>query len=181
MRSSNNIYPAQKGMSEDARKERKAKNIKKKKKEKNVMSTAQKILTFAVGLIMAVIFIIAGFNLFNRGKDSINNSTNQYYEIASQYDDLTYTQYEGAIVVGSEVVRMVKALQTSTDGVEIKVVTKANASSSETGTVYDADTNLTTFQSDKSSNNYINERGNFKCTITRSGNGVIEQVVFTQK
>lgn len=152
------------------------------------MSTAKKILLFSVGLILVVGFVAIGLTIYNKGKTSVANTSAQYDNLVSQYDDVEYALYDGGTASGSEVVALCKALARKQDGVTIVVKTGKNTTGitfkygttdSEKAT-YEA--NITAAETKRAnSDDYINPAASFSGKVEKDSNNIVTKVTFTQK
>ena len=143
-----------------------------------------KALFLGAAIIFACILIGWGFSVFRKGNASYSNGSNQYSTIMSDYNELDKSIYDGTVVNGSEVIKVIDKIAEE-ENVTVKVTTLANASyEAGKGTeanlksqIYDKNKYTLT---DKSSNNYININAAFEGSITKNENGIISQITFTQ-
>lgn len=150
------------------------------------MNNALKFLLAAVGLIVVVLFAAFVINTMNKGRGSANQSLESYDNMISQFDDIKFSVYADSTTSGSDVINLLKNLNTS-DGVSVVVVNKTSTVTytNTTGTLAGTDgTNTYTLAdvSDKSKTaSYINSLASFGGAVTRDANGAITTVTFTQK
>lgn len=155
------------------------------------MSNATKFLSGAVGLVIVVLLCAVYITTTNKGRGSINQSMESYDAMVSQFDDIKFSTYADSVASGSDIINLIKNLKAS-DGVEVKVTSKANAvavwnntSGTITGKVTPSGGSQVSCNisdlSDKSKDAYVNSLASFDCTITRNSNGAITSVNFVQR
>lgn len=149
------------------------------------ISNVIKLLTFAAGVILACILVAIGFYIGRSGKSYVNNGSNQYAKMMSDYDDLNITMYDELEVPGKELRTFIDKFPT--DSVVITVYTTQNKQNLKSG-ISDSDklSKSYTFDNhglieDKLSPNYINPISTFVGKVSRNDNGVIYLIEFTQK
>lgn len=171
------------------------------------MDSVKKILFFAVGLIMTVGFIAIGMQLFNKSKDMITGTTEEYDNIVGNYEDAKYDLFEGddAFVSGSEIIKLIEDLdydgikvyvkngeykeknkstagaanESTGDGVLYRKTSEASCGYEEPGVTYK--TAVRYMKDQKKAMYYINPTGMFSSTVVRDGNNSVTEIVFEQK
>lgn len=150
------------------------------------MNNALKFLLAAVGLIVVVLFAAFVINTMNKGRGSANQSLESYDNMISQFDDIKFSVYADSTTSGSDVINLLKNLNTS-DGVSVVVVNKTSTVTytNTTGTLSGSDGTNTYNLSDVSDKSktasYINSLASFSGAVTRDANGAITTVTFTQQ
>ena len=108
--------------------------------------------------------------------------------------EMQYTQYDGKVISGSELVNLIKDTYAATDYIQIGVKTNAGgqvafitnraigATTAGPGTKNDAGYRTAIGNAeDITSGNYIAPTGSFKGVLTRDANGTIVELMFTQQ
>lgn len=171
------------------------------------MDSVKKILFFAVGLIMTVGFIAIGMQLFNKSKDMITGTTEEYDNIVGNYEDTKYDLFDGedAVVSGSEIIKLIEDLDY--DGIKVYVKNGEYVNSNETssggknestgnGVLYvktseascgyedpgvTYKTAVRYMKDQKKEMYYINPTGMFSSEVVRDGNNSVTEILFVQK
>ena len=143
-----------------------------------------KALFLGAAIIFACILIGWGFSVFRKGNASYSNGSNQYSTIMSDYNELDKSIYDGTVVNGSEVIKVIDKISEE-ENVTVRVTTISNATYESVGgsdvsqksKVYDAVKYTLTDSKDP---NYININAAFEGSISKNENGLISQIHFTQ-
>lgn len=91
------------------------------------MDNALKIVLLAVAAIIVAVLIVAAFSLVNSGQSLLSTGKSQINNSLSDYAEVTYTQYDGAVVAGSQVIGAIKNEWKDDNTVSIGVMTKDGA------------------------------------------------------
>lgn len=149
------------------------------------ISNVIKLLTFAAGVILACILVAIGFYIGRSGKSYVNNGSNQYAKMMSDYDNLDITMYDELEVPGKELRTFIDRFPE--ESVDIVVYTAQNKQNAIDGKTNPADLSKTykyashELDENKLSPNYINPIATFVGKVSRNENGVIYLIEFTQK
>lgn len=152
------------------------------------MNNALKFLLLAAGCALVVLLITVGVKTANKGNDDIEGNVDQYSEAASGYEDVDKTVYDGSIVLGSEVKRLIENYNEE-DYLSIVVDTVRGASTAYVNACTVTGLTVTTnsgidfsaIPKLKTDNNYINEAGEFLATIYYDANDVVACIWFQQQ
>lgn len=151
------------------------------------MNNGLKALLIAAGIIITCIVAGLAFQNTREGKAQASSAFAQFNTTMSEYQDLGKSMYDGLLVSGAEVRRLIENSIAAKEYVQIKVVT---GDGTEKGYVYE------TFDEEKKklskeskilpsdemgSDGYINSRAVFLGSITKDENGIIIQIVFEQQ
>ena len=160
------------------------------------------ILILAISVVFVVVLIGLAFTKLKMGKQIDGNATNSLAEMTSKLDDPERQAYDGAVILGSEVIDLAIAeRQKETDGVMVVVRTKAGSkyklcspagitldAASESGSVaayvseITSATDKTAITNDKlASDTKINLNAAFKGYLGRDKDGVINCLYFIQQ
>ncbi len=166
------------------------------------MDSVKKILFFAVGLIMTVGFIAIGMQLFNKSKEMIEGTSEEYDNIVRNYEDANYELFDEAEEVsGNEIIRLIEELdydgiriyvrngeysvkQDTTDENEEKGILYEKTSEAACGYGSETVTYKTAvkyMKDQKKSLYYINPTGIFSVETVKDKNKIITEILFTQK
>jgi type II secretory pathway pseudopilin PulG len=88
------------------------------------MENAMKIVLLAVTVIIVAVLIVAAFSLVNSGQGLLSTGKSQVNESVKNYGEAAYTQYDAAIVAGSQVISAIKTDWKKDNTVCIIVCTK---------------------------------------------------------
>lgn len=149
------------------------------------ISNVIKLLTFAAGVILACILVAIGFYIGRSGKSYVNNGSNQYAKMMSDYDNLDITMYDELEVPGKELRTFIDKFPG--DSVVVTVYTAQNKKNLSDGVlISDKLSKSYTYKDhelieDMLSPNYINPISTFVGKVFRNDNGVIYLIEFTQK
>lgn len=151
------------------------------------MNNGLKALLIAAGIIITCIVAGLAFQNTREGKAQASSAFAQFNTTMSEYQDLGKSMYDGLLVSGAEVRRLIESSITSKEYVRIKVVTGDGV---EKGYVYEnwdpeekkLQKESKTLPSDeKGSDGYINSRAVFLGSIEKDENGIIVQITFEQQ
>jgi hypothetical protein len=144
----------------------------------NRITDATKIVIFAATIIIVCVVCALGFKMVNEGKSAVSNGTNQYNTMAADYNDINVANYDGACVLGSEVVNFINKQITKATSVTVTVKTLADS----TGVTYNPTPGAATpaLSTSVTTTSYINSSASFSGKITKNANGIITNVTFTQ-
>ena len=141
----------------------------------NKISDATKILIIAGTIIIVCVIVALGFKMINEGRASAGSGINQFNSMTSEYSDVSLTNYDGANVLGSEVISLIKKAKEREYIFTINVKTKLGTKIEYHGT---APSPLST---SPTSNDYINPNAQFLGVVTKNDNGIIIDISFTQE
>lgn len=146
------------------------------------------VLKFIAGIVLVLVIIgcIAGIVIFAVSK--ANTLTDDVNEQMDKIMETKYTQYDGEVISGSNLLNVIKTSYSDTEPIFIQVKTLSNTSGvyyvcDSTATPLDEATerNLIKAAKTKSDNNYIAPTGKFYGEVQRNKNGGIIGIVFTQQ
>ncbi|MDF2942798.1 MAG: hypothetical protein K0S01_1656 [Herbinix sp.] len=153
------------------------------------MNNALKFLLLAAGCALVVLLITVGVKTASKGKDDIDGNIGQYSKNASDYKEVDKTVYDGTVVLGTEVKRMIETYDKddylsivvdTSRGVSTAYVNKcvvpALTVSTNSGIKYSG---MATLQ--KSDSNYINDSGEFLASVHYDENNVAACIWFQQQ
>ncbi len=155
------------------------------------MSTAQKILLFAVGALVLAFFVVIGITTATEGQKIANSGTAQAKEVSNEYSEIDRSVYDNTDILGSTLTDLINTVVEKDEELAIRVITNANTGGAYynytmnigTGT----ETNTITVQSPKAavptdiiSTSYINPNAQFKGKVYRDANNNIICIEFTQ-
>ena len=152
------------------------------------MNNALKFLLFAAGCAIVVLLITVGMKTANKGKEDIEGNVGQYSEAASNYEDVDKTVYDGTVVLGSEVKRVLEEYNAE-DYLSVVVDTSRGTSTSYinacavTGLTVTPNSGIdfSALPSAKTDPNYINDSGKFLATVYYDDNNVVGCIWFQQQ
>lgn len=151
------------------------------------MNNGLKALLIAAGIIITCIVAGLAFQNTREGKAQASSAFAQFNTTMSEYQDLGKSMYDGLLVSGAEVRRLIENSIASKEYVRIKVVTGDGV---EKGYVYENwDPEEKKLQKEsqllpsdeKGSDGYINSRAVFLGSIEKDENGIIVQITFEQQ
>jgi hypothetical protein len=150
------------------------------------MSTAQKILLFAVGALVLAFFVVIGITTATEGQKIANSGTAQAKEVSNEYAELDRTVYDNTDILGSSLTELISTVVDEEEELAIGVDTNAS-----TGVIY-----YNYSRSDKTitkktpsspllptvitSPDYINANAQFRGKIYKDANNNIIAIEFTQ-
>lgn len=148
------------------------------------MENSLKGLLLAAGTIITCIVISLGFFISREAKETASNGANQIGKLNAEFLESDKVIYDGASVSGSEVINVIKKMQS--EDVGICVVTKKtskfygfefDAKTGEFGSKVSSDTESAV---SSSSEYYINPYVEFTGIVVRDVNNLITGIVFSQ-
>lgn len=151
------------------------------------MNNGLKALLIAAGIIITCIVAGLAFQNTREGKAQASSAFAQFNKTMSEYQDLGKSMYDGLLVSGAEVRRLIENSIAAKEYLQVKVMT---GDGTERGYVYegfDEEKKRPGRASDalpsdeKSSDGYINSRALFLGSIVKDNNGMIVQIVFQQQ
>lgn len=151
------------------------------------MNNGLKALLIAAGIIITCIVAGLAFQNTREGKAQASSAFAQFNTTMSEYQDLGKSMYDGLLVSGAEVRRLIENSISSKEYVQIKVVTGDGI---ERGYVYETwdpehkkilNESRELPSDDKGSDGYINSRAVFLGGVVKDENGIIVQIVFEQQ
>lgn len=151
------------------------------------MNNGLKALLIAAGIIITCIVAGLAFQNTREGKAQASSAFAQFNTTMSEYQDLGKSMYDGLLVSGAEVRRLIENSIASKEYVQIKVIT---GDGTEKGYVYETfdeenkkllKENKGLPSDDKGSDGYINSRAVFLGSIVKDENGIIVQILFKQQ
>lgn len=151
------------------------------------MNNGLKALLIAVGIIITCIVAGLAFQNTREGKAQASSAFAQFNTTMSEYQDLGKSMYDGLLVSGAEVRRLIESSISAKEYVRIMVQTGDGI---EKGYVYeqmDKETKKLTKENkelpsdEKGSDGYINSRAVFLGSIEKDENGIIVQITFEQQ
>lgn len=152
------------------------------------MNNALKFLLLAAGCAIVVLLITVGVKTANKGKEDIEGNVGQYSEAASNYEDVDKTVYDGTVVLGTEVKRVI---ETYNDDAYLSVVVDTSRGDSTayinacavTGLTITTNSGIdfTALPTAKTNANYINDAGEFLTTVYYDANNVVACIWFQQQ
>lgn len=161
------------------------------------MDGLYKILLFIGGGVIVLLVIMFGIRQFRNTQDQANAIGTQISDKVNNALELTYTQYDGKVISGADVVNVIKDTYASSDYVQVAVKTsgmgtaqiyvtdRAFTTPTATTTTLGPGTKVTTFDmhgaETKTDAGYISPTGKFKGFISRDANGTIVQLYFEQQ
>ncbi|MBE5940047.1 MAG: hypothetical protein E7266_06585 [Lachnospiraceae bacterium] len=146
------------------------------------MENSLKGLMLAAGTIITCIIVTLGFYIAGEAKNTATGSANQINKLNVEFMENDKVIYDGATVSGTEVVNVIKKMQSEKIGVYVENGT--------TNTYYGYNFNLTTGELgsktanvytaaiDEGTGTYINPYGSFKGVVIRNSNNIITGIIF---
>jgi hypothetical protein len=153
------------------------------------MNNALKFLLLAAGCAVVVLLITVGIKTANKGKEDVDQNIGQYSEAASNYEDVEKTVYDGTVVLGTEVKRLIETYDDD-DYLSIVVDTTKGVSTSYINTCEVPDLTVSTDSGikfsgmsllKKTDSNYINDAGEFLTKVHYDENNVAACIWFQQQ
>lgn len=151
------------------------------------MNNGLKALLIAAGIIITCIVAGLAFQNTREGKAQASSAFAQFNTTMSEYQDLGKSMYDGLLVSGAEVRRLIENCSAAKEYVQIKVITGDGAEKGYVYETFDPETlklskESKTFPSeDKGSSGYINSKAVFLGRIVKDKNGIIVQIIFEQQ
>ena len=158
------------------------------------MNGVEKLILAIVGLV--IVLLVAGWAIktTRNTQDQANGVNTQLSDKVNTALEMQYTQYDGKVVSGSEVVNMIKDTYAASDYIQVGVKTSAGstvafvtdrtigATTAGPGNKSSATYTAAIANAENITNaNYISPTGSFKGVLTRDANGTIVEILFTQQ
>ncbi len=151
------------------------------------MNTGLKIFLFAIGAVIAVLFIALGISTGATGRSIAEMGTSQIKKVTEERNNLLKAKYDGNSVIGSELVSLIESIIEDKDSLSV-VVQTLDGSRTDYNYVYNAVTetiieaNATkTVMERKSQNAYINRNSLYTCEVKTDLNGSVICLWFEQE
>ena len=151
------------------------------------MNNGLKALLIAAGIIITCIVAGLAFQNTREGKAQASSAFAQFNTTMSEYQDLGKSMYDGLLVSGAEVRRLIENSIASREYVQVKVITGDGAERGYVYETWDAEKKKLLQESkklpsdDKGSEGYINSRAVFLGSVVKDQNGIIVQIIFEQQ
>lgn len=151
------------------------------------MNNGLKALLIAAGIIITCIVAGLAFQNTREGKAQASSAFAQFNTTMSEYQDLGKSMYDGLLVSGAEVRRLIENSIASKEYVQIKVITGDGVEKGYVYETWDQEKGKLLKESkelpsdDKGSEGYINSRAVFLGSISKDDNGIIVQITFEQQ
>ncbi len=151
------------------------------------MNNGLKALLIAAGIIITCIVAGLAFQNTREGKAQASSAFAQFNTTMSEYQDLGKSMYDGLLVSGAEVRRLIDNSITAKEYLQIKVITGDGTEKSYVYESFDEENKKLLRESrelpgdDKGSSGYINSRAVFLGSIVKDKNGIIVQITFEQQ
>ena len=140
------------------------------------MSTVQKILLFAVGLLITVGLISISFGIFDRVKDSTNVIEEENNKTIYAIREDKITKYDNMYISGALAVSYVRSIYSEVDNIFVLPTGK---------NMYDAknvsEDTLYYHMKTSTDDYYVNPLQKFYVEVVRNANGVITGVKITEQ
>lgn len=151
------------------------------------MGASKSFIKNAVGILLVVAICFVAVTIYKKGNDSINSSMKDYDELISQFDSVRLKNYENAIVLGSQIIDLLKDLEAE-DGITIEIWNGYNTKETKEGQKYSYedihkdDSKILSDVLDKTNKDkYINPGASFVSSVEYDDNNEISSVIFKQK
>ena len=152
--------------------------------------SSNKVIFIIVGI--AIVLLVVGFGVLVVRSALVkgNNLTNSINDKMDNVLETTYTQWEGEIISGTQVLNVVNETYNSTDPICIIVVTKSgpttityccNNVTNLTKNTSASQATLVNNAKNKANAAYITPTGKFLGSVQRNANDTIVSVTFTQQ
>lgn len=151
------------------------------------MNNGLKALLIAAGIIITCIVAGLAFQNTREGKAQASSAFAQFNTTMSEYQDLGKSMYDGLLVSGAEVRRLIDNSIAAKEYLQIKVITGDGTEKSYVYESFDEENKKLLRESrelpsdDKGSSGYINSRAVFLGSIVKDKNGIIVQISFEQQ
>lgn len=157
----------------------------------NKITDITKIIIFASAVIIICGMCALGFKMMSEGKSAINNGTNQFNTMATDYNDINLSSYDRSNISGSEVTNLIAKTIEKNSALAIVVTTKAGTANTYNRavvgaapdyTIGDSETRARTdIPTETTSHDYINPAAQFYGKVYKNPNGIITVIEFTQQ
>ncbi len=158
------------------------------------MSGIEKLILAAAGILIVLLVVGWAIKTTRNTQDQANGVVTQVADKVNTALEMQYTQYDGKVISGSEVINMIKDTYASSDYIQVGVKTAAGgqvafvtdralgASTAGPGNKSQATYNAAIGNAEDITNsNYISPTGSFKGVLSRDANGTIVELMFTQQ
>lgn len=137
------------------------------------MENAQKFLLGAVGLIITVLLIYAGLNIFNRSKQVADHVAEEQANNLENTKEYNLVKYDGYTINGSTAINYIKGCVTDYS-VEAHII-KGSGATATTG-IIKFSSDFTAMRDVTDATKYINPLKEYKCTVCRNANDAVEYI-----
>lgn len=137
------------------------------------LSEAAKFLIIAATILIVCALVVVAFIVMKEGKSGANKSISQYNTITNQVSDINREIYNGLLVSGEEVRKLIVDVLDKGD-IDVDYITLDKSAAVTTAT-------STTLDLKKGDALYINPAGLFIGKAITDENGVLSTILFTQK
>lgn len=132
-------------------------------------------ISMAVGLIIVLLAAGLGFLIYRAGHTVAQNATNQVADLGVTLEESEFTQHDGEIMTGSQLISVVTGYQ----GEAIKVTIDKPSVTIDCATLSSTDFNAQLQKMQESTDaSYVNPRKKYKCACTYE-DGIVTQMTFT--
>ncbi|MBB2182517.1 hypothetical protein H0486_06485 [Lachnospiraceae bacterium MD1] len=152
----------------------------------NYISDHVRLLIFAASVIVACLICYMAYTVSNTGKSSVLAGSDQIYAMHSEFSNSKFAIYDGATILGSELVNIIKKAVDQKEHLSV-VVRTLESSRTDYNYVYDEVTSslleigTTKLESSKAQGAYINRSAKFLGSIRKDDNGNIICIWFDQQ
>jgi len=153
--------------------------------------TVATALKFAAGIILAIVLVAIGINVFTPAADSAKTVTTDFASNTTELKDQKYLIYDKTVVSGSQVLSALRKFETEAkaQNLAINVKTGQNPSGIWYYSIFSDGANTLTNSNIQNLENaiktthvdFINPAGMFDAEVKRDKNGVIRAVLFSQQ
>lgn len=151
------------------------------------MNNGLKALLIAAGIIITCIVAGLAFQNTREGKAQASSAFAQFNKTMSEYQDLGKSMYDGLLVSGAEVRRLIENSISSKEYVQVCVHTGDGVERGYVYEIWDEEKKKLLKESkelpseDKGSEGYINSRAVFLGSVVKDEKGIIVQIRFEQQ
>lgn len=152
----------------------------------NYISDQVRLLIFAATIIVVCLICYMAYSVTNTGKASVLAGSDQLYAMNSEFSNSKITVYDGATILGSELVSIIKKSIEQKEYLSI-VVRTLESSRTDYNYVYDEITSslmeggTKKLESSKAQGAYINRSAKFLGSIRKDENGNVICIWFDQQ
>lgn len=150
------------------------------------ISMALKIILFVITSIIVCVICAVAIGTTNSGKALVNSSTSQIMDLAADHSDMLVATYDGATILGNELITLINTTIENNEKLSI-VVRTLHSSRTDYNYVYDAEANTisaggtTNIQVSKAQSDYINRDSLFLCEVKKNINDTVICLWFEQQ
>ena len=150
------------------------------------MGESKTFIKHAVGLVLVVAMCLMAVVIYQKGKESIQNSMRTLDTLFGKMEQETVKQYEGTVVSGYQVLELIRGLEEA-DGfsVQVKNGVLRTAAEGKRYTCVALKANrqemLEKMQDPSEAEYYINATAFFRSSVIYDGNGAAEELLFVQE